>query len=346
MRTSAGWPTGRAWPPPGCRCRAETRGGRRPAGGSAPHPQQVGRAVVPAPGEAVAPGHRLLVAEQEGLVGGVEVDLVDDRGGGQVDPDGGHEPQRPVDAVGDGVVAPPGRAAGHELLVPAVDLVEVGEPALGEGAQQVEGGRRLVVGAQHPGRVGLPSGRAEAELVDHVPAVDGQVDPVDQLAGQAAGLGELAGDATDLDHREPGPVGQDHRHLQDDLELVADRVGREGVEGLGAVPAWSRKPCPEATVARVDCRVLASPAKTSGGWEASSLRTWSSGAGSGHSGCCAAGNARQESGAQGWVGVRTVGFIAISSQNNPARACHRERRRARAGDRPSAGPSAPRDLVP
>src|SRR5918994_192109 len=79
-------------------------------------------------------------------------------------------------------------------------------------------------------------------------------------------------------------------------------------------PAWSRKPCPSATVARVDWRVLASPANTSGGWAASSPRTRSRTAGSGQSGCWAAGNARQESGAQGLDGVSTVGFIGLSSQ--------------------------------
>ena len=33
----------------------------------------------------------------------------------------------------------------------------------------------------------------------------------------------------------PGRVGQHHRHLQDDLELVPDGVGAELGEGLGAV---------------------------------------------------------------------------------------------------------------
>src|ERR671912_1383482 len=81
-------------------------------------------------------------------------------------------------------------------------------------------------------------------------------------------------------------------------------------------PAWSRKPWPSATVARVDWRVLASPANTSGGCRASSSRARSSAAGSGQSGCWAAGNARQEPGAQGLGGVRTVGFIGTSSQKD------------------------------
>ena len=71
---------------------------------------------------------------------------------------------------------------------------------------------------------------------------------------------------------------------------------------------------PGGTVARVDWRVLASPANTSGGCLASSSRTRSRASGSGQSGCWAAGNARQDSGAQAVDGVRTVGFIGVSSQ--------------------------------
>ena len=41
-----------------------------------------------------------------------------------------------------------------------------------------------------------------------------------------ARLGELARDSTDLDDGHPGAVGKGDRHLQDDLQLVADAVGR------------------------------------------------------------------------------------------------------------------------
>ena len=55
------------------------------------------------------------------------------------------------------------------------------------------------------------------------------------LGAASAGLGELPGDAADLDHRHAGAVGQDHGHLQDDLQLVPDAVRGEVVERLGAV---------------------------------------------------------------------------------------------------------------
>jgi hypothetical protein len=44
--------------------------------GALADPQHVGRAVVPVAGERVLPGERLFVAEEERLVAGVEVDLV------------------------------------------------------------------------------------------------------------------------------------------------------------------------------------------------------------------------------------------------------------------------------
>ena len=55
------------------------------------------------------------------------------------------------------------------------------------------------------------------------------------LGGRGARLGELSGDAADLHRGDAAAVGEHDRHLQDDLELVADRVGRERVERLGAV---------------------------------------------------------------------------------------------------------------
>jgi hypothetical protein len=203
--------------------------------GALPHPQHVGRGVVPVPGETVAPGHGLLVAEQQRLVGGEEVDLVQLGLGRQVDAAGLHEAQGPLDAVGDDRVAAAGRAAGDELLVPGVDPVQVGEPALGEGAHQVQRGGRLVVGPADPLGVGAAAVRVGGQAVDDVAAEDGQLDAVDNLDRGRAGLGELARDPSHLDHGQARAVGEHGGHLQDDLQLVADDVGGEGVEGLGAV---------------------------------------------------------------------------------------------------------------
>ena len=69
--------------------------------GALADPEHVGRAVVPVAGERVLPGEGLLVAEDERLVAGVEVDLVQLGLGLGVDAAGLHEPQGPVDLVGD-----------------------------------------------------------------------------------------------------------------------------------------------------------------------------------------------------------------------------------------------------
>ena len=73
--------------------------------GALADPQQVRGAVVPVAGEAVAAGERLLVAEEQRLVRRVEVDLVQLRLVVEVDAARGHEVQRPLDPVGDLVVA-------------------------------------------------------------------------------------------------------------------------------------------------------------------------------------------------------------------------------------------------
>ncbi len=203
--------------------------------GAVTDPEEVGRAVVPTPGQAVLPGQRLFVAEQERLVGRVAVDLVERELLVEVDAAGLHEPQRALDLGRDGLVAPALGARGHELLVPGVDAGQVGEAALGERAQEVQRRRGLVVAAQQTPRIGTARGGLEREVVDHVAPEARELDLAAGLERRGPGLGELAGDAAELHGRDPGAVGQHDGHLQDDLELVADAVGRERVERLRAV---------------------------------------------------------------------------------------------------------------
>ena len=198
-------------------------------------PQEVGRAVVPVAGEAVAASERLLVLEEQGLVRRVEVDLVQLHGNVQVDAARGHEAQRAIDLAGEDVVAPALGAAADELEVPLVHAVQVGEAALGEGAQQVQCRRGLVVAADHAHRIGPPGELVEGEVVDHVAAERREIDAVTVLDRRGAGLGEWPGDAPDLQRRDARAVRQRDRHLEDDLQLVADVVGRELGERLGAV---------------------------------------------------------------------------------------------------------------
>ncbi len=113
-------------------------------------PQHVRRAVVPAAAQRVLTGERLLVAEQQRLVTGVEVDLVQVVVVLGVDTAGPHEPQGSVDLGGELVVGAALGARCDELLRPGVDPAEVGETTLGEGAQQVQRRGRLVVGLHQP----------------------------------------------------------------------------------------------------------------------------------------------------------------------------------------------------
>ena len=198
-------------------------------------PEHVGRAVVPVAGQRVAAGQALLVVEQQAFVARPDVDLVQLPLRRQVDPAGRHEAQRPLDLGGDRLVAPALRRRGDELLVPEMHLGEVGEAALGECPQQVERRSGLVVALQHPLGVERPRRGRGLVAVQHVPAERRQLDAVHQLRRAGARLDELPGDAADLDHRQHRAVRQHRRHLQDDLQPLADADRREVREGLCAV---------------------------------------------------------------------------------------------------------------
>ena len=88
---------------------------------------------------------------------------------------------------------------------------------------------------------GSRAGGVEIEAVDDVAAVGRQGDAVLRLGVGRARLGELAGEPPELDHRAGGAEGQHHRHLQQHLEGVADVVGVELGEALGAVAALQQE---------------------------------------------------------------------------------------------------------
>ena len=203
--------------------------------GAIADPEEMSRAVVPVVGDGVLPGERLLVVQEQRLVRRVEVDLVQLPFGVQVDTARRHEAHGAFDLTSKGFVSEAFGAGGHEVLVPRMDLGEVGVTAFRERAEQVECRGGLVVAAQEPLGVGSASCSLEREVVDDVTTEAGQLDAVARLRIRRAGLRELAGDAPDLHRRHTGPVGEDHRHLQNDLELVPDAVRRKRAERLGAV---------------------------------------------------------------------------------------------------------------
>ena len=209
--------------------------------GAVAEPHQMRRAVVPVAGRRIDPGQRLLVGEEQRLVRGVELGLADLRRRFRVEPAGRHEIERLGQPVGERPVALALRRVGDEILVPGVHPVQIGIAALGEGAQQVEGGGRLAVGLHHALRIGLARRVVEVEAVDDVAAIGRQGAAVLRLGIRGARLGELAGEPAELDHRAAGAKGQHHRHLQQHLEHVADVVRVELGEALGAVAALQQK---------------------------------------------------------------------------------------------------------
>ena len=159
----------------------------------------------------------------------------------RVEAHGAHESERLGDPVGDLLVPPGLRAVVDEGEHPAMDVLQVGVAAIGEGAQKVEGGRGLAIGFELPARIGLARLRRKLDVVDDVAAIGGQCHTVDRLEVGRAGLGELSGDPPDLDDRRGGREGHHHRHLQEHPEEIADVVGRMFAETLGAVAALQQE---------------------------------------------------------------------------------------------------------
>jgi hypothetical protein len=116
-----------------------------------------------------------------------------------------------------------------------VHQAKVGEATGGERADQVQRRRRRVVRLQQPARVRRAGLERELVPVDDVPAVRGQGDAVARLVIRAARLRVLTRHPAQLDHRQARTVGENDRHLQDGLDLVADLVSGGVDERLRAV---------------------------------------------------------------------------------------------------------------
>ena len=200
-----------------------------------PDPEHVGRAVVPVPGGRVAAGERLLVVEHEPFVARPDVNLMELLLGDDVDPARRHEEKRALDLGGEPLVPAALDGRGDELLVPLVHPQEVGEAALREGADEVERRRGVVVGRDHALRIRGASLRRGSVVVDHVAPERWDLPVSAGLGRRRPRLGVLTCDPPDLHDRQGGAVGEHSRHLQEDLQLLADVDRRDVVERLGAV---------------------------------------------------------------------------------------------------------------
>ena len=152
-------------------------------------------------GGRIDPRQRLLVAEQQRLVRGVEIGLAQFRMRFGIEADGAHEGERFGDPVGEFLVALDLRRILDEAEHPAVRIFEIGIAAGGKGTDQVQGRRRLPIGFDLAARIGRAGRRRKFDVVDDVAAIARQFDPVLLFGRTGARLGELPGDAADLDDR-------------------------------------------------------------------------------------------------------------------------------------------------
>ena len=180
-------------------------------------------------------------------------------------------------------------------MVPLVHAREVGEAALRERAQRGSawtptGGTRCTSRCGS----GRRAAASNAKSFTMSPRNDGSSRPSRRLGRRGAGLRELPGDAPDLRGRHAGAVREHDRHLQDDLELVADVVGREVGERLRAVAGVQEEPVARRDRARATRAGCAPRPRTRAAAGAAARRApRRARRGSGQSGCCARRASRQ-----------------------------------------------------
>jgi hypothetical protein len=209
--------------------------------GAVADPQHMGRGVVPVAAGGIDARHRLLIRQQQRFVAGVEIGATQLGHGIRGDAAGRHEIQRFGNTLCETFVFFAGRRVRYEAQHPTMHIVQVGISALGKGAQQIERRRRLGRGLQQALRIGNARRGRELAAINVITAIGRQGDVALLLEIVGTRLGELAGDAAHLHHRHARGKGQHHRHLQQHAEGVANIVGMEFGEALGAVPALQQE---------------------------------------------------------------------------------------------------------
>ena len=201
--------------------------------GAQPHPREMREQIEVAGTSRHAAGLRRFVPQVQRLVGGKEVDLI---GIARAHAEHVlHELQRVLDGLHHAMVLVRERRVLDPVEVEILGMVQVGEAALHQRADEVERHGSALVAAQQELRVGPAGFGGELGAVDVIAAIGGQADAVAGFQIGGAGLGVLAGEASDADH---GPARADHqhqRHLQQDFERVGDADRRAIDEALGAI---------------------------------------------------------------------------------------------------------------
>ena len=204
-------------------------------------PDHVAGGAVPVAGRRILARHRLLVAEQQRFVAGVDIGAAQLRMVLEIEPAGLHEGERLGDAVRHLLVAVHRLRVFYKTEHPLMHAAEARVAAMREGAQQVQRRGGLVIGLDQPRRIGRARLDRELRAVDDVAAIARQLDAVALLGRRGTRLGELAGEAPDLHHRRSRREGQHHRHLQEHAEEVADRVRAVVLEAFGAVATLNQE---------------------------------------------------------------------------------------------------------
>ena len=252
--------------------------------GAVADPRLVGREEVqPIPR---GPQQRTLVVEYEHLVTCVQLDAPQRA---VVDAARGHEPQTPVDLGGDALVTLSGTGAAHEVHVPLMQVVQIGQAGRRDRTCQVHRGRGVGVRTDQPTGVGPPRLRCRLQRVDHVTAVGGEAR---QVGIRATRLGVLARDTPDLDDWHRAVPYVKTTAICNSVRIVPRRCTSVLSTNVSAQsPPCNRNAPPRATAPRRSWSLSTSAATAMGGTPSSTMRTRPTSSGSGHTGCWAAGRA-------------------------------------------------------
>jgi len=144
-------------------------------------------------------------------------------------------------------------------------LCGVGEAALGEGAQQVQRRRRLVVALQQPLGIRPPRRGGELDAVDDVATIARQLDAVDVSLGAERGLANWPAMRPTLITGKAAPKVSTTAICSSTRKVSRMLSARNSAKLSAQSPPWSRKALPSATSPSASVSRRASPAKTSGG---------------------------------------------------------------------------------
>ena len=171
-----------------------------------------------------------------------------------------------------------------EAEIPEFGMMQVREPAADQRADEVQRQGGAFVAVDEPPGIRSTRRFVEGGRIDVVPEVAGELDAVTLLGQGGSRFRVLPREATDPDDAAAGSVHQHQRHLQQDLQLVRQRLGRARPELLRAIPALEQEPFPPGGLGELALETLHLPRGDQGGSEASSSATASMASRSGYVG--------------------------------------------------------------